>query len=244
MRKSSNHRIKLIIFLFPIILSLILLSIKIWSPETYRLAVREDSVIEYIQVFSYFLSSIVSFLIFIRFLKHRLVLHSISYGILVIVLLFISLEEISWGQRIFHIEISDYFAQHNVQKEISFHNLDTAQPLLHIGYILIGYYGTFAWLFVSSRRLKCLHIVKFYVPDWFISSYFFFAFFIYMVFDYIGPFSVGVLGIDELRMGVFLLWEDQELAELLLSLGFLVFTVVNYIRLRKMGLTIASTQTL
>ncbi|MBM9519902.1 hypothetical protein JWG39_08740 [Desulforhopalus vacuolatus] len=146
--------------------------------------------------------------------------------VLAIGLLFSSLEEISWGQRLFDIENPVYFEKHNVQCEISIHNLDIVQPKLHKIYILTGAYGAFAWifvlLFVSRVKTKCLHIVNFVVPDWFISSYFFFVFFIYTLFEYItSPYS------EE-----FLVWRDQEPMELLLSLGFFSFLVINYIKLR------------
>lgn len=37
--------------------------------------------------------------------------------------LFVAGEEISWGQRIFNIETSEFFANNNVQKEMNLHNL-------------------------------------------------------------------------------------------------------------------------
>jgi len=171
---------KILIFLFPITLFLIFLSIKVTSPDTYILIIQEDSVIESAQALFYFLASIFSLLISIRFLKNRLALHGILYSILTVGLLFICLEEISWGQRIIGIENPDYFSEHNVQNEISIHNLDTVQPLLHKIYILTGFYGAFAWifvwLFVSKAKTKSSHIVNFVVPDWFTSSYFFYIF--------------------------------------------------------------------
>lgn len=214
---------RIIVFLFPITLFLIFLCIKLLSPDTYILLVREDSVIEYAQTLFYFLSSILSILVSRKFLKNMLAVHAVLYGMLAIGFLFISLEEISWGQRIFSITNNDYFEQHNVQHEISLHNLNMIQPLLHPIYILIGAYGAFAWLIVrplvSREKMKCGHIVNFVVPDWFISSYFFFVFFIDILFHFIKPY-----------LGGFLLWKDEEPAELLLSLGFLFFVITNYLR--------------
>lgn len=199
---------------------------KLLSPDAYILLIKEDSFIEYTQAFFYFLSSILSFFVSINFLKNKIGMLGVLYLILAIGLLFTSLEEISWGQRIFHIANPDYFEKHNVQNEISFHNLDVVQPLLHKIYILTGAYGAFAWLFalpfVSRANEKRRYILNFVVPDWFISSYFFFVFFIYTVFDYIiMPYAGG-----------FLLWRDQEPIELLLSIGFLFFMATNYINLR------------
>ncbi len=217
---------KLFVFLFPIALFLIFLCIKLVSPGHYKLIIQEDSAIEYAQAFFYFLSSILSFIVSVKFLKNHIVLHGILYGVLAIGLLFVSIEEISWGQRILNIDTPDYFSQHNVQKEVSFHNLDTFQPHLHGFYILVGAYGAFAWLFVlpfmSRGKMKGCNIVNFVVPDWFISPYFFFVFLIYTLFEHVArPYRGG-----------FLVWRDQEPLELLLSLGFLFFLVTNYIKLR------------
>ncbi len=213
---------KIFIFFFPIALFLIFLCIKVMSPDTYLSLIQEDSIIEYAQAFIYLLSSIILLPVVKYYLKYGLTLHGVLYGILAIGLLFVAIEEISWGQRIFSIEPPDYFKQHNVQNEISLHNLDIVQPLLHKFYILTGAYGAFAWLFVSRAKTKFRRMVEFVIPDWFISSYFFFVFFIYTLFDYIIHPSGG-----------FLLWRDQEPVELLLSLGFLSFVATKLYKITK-----------
>jgi hypothetical protein len=168
------------------------------------------------------LSSYVS----IKFLKNKLTLHGFLYGLLAIGLLFVCIEELSWGQRILKIASPSYFERHNIQQEITLHNLDVVQPRLVRIYILVGAYGAFAWIFASLffPRLKedDRHILNFVIPDWFISSYFFFTFFIYTLLEYISrPYPGG-----------FLLWRDQEPVELLLSLGFFSFVVTNCLKLR------------
>ena len=233
----SNHHIKILVFLFPITLFSIFLYIKLLSPDTYiYYCFPEDSVIEYAQAFFYFISSMLSFFVSIKFLKNKLALHGVLYGILAIGLLFICLEEISWGQRLFNLKIFVYFEQHNLQHEITFHNLDIMKPILFYIVMLVGFYGAFAWLFVRlfvpRAKTKCVHIVNYLVPDWFISSYFFFVFFIFTLLHFMHPHQYG-----------FLSWRDEEIAELLCSLGFLSFVVTNYLRLRT-GLTKAATQTL
>jgi hypothetical protein len=199
---------------------------KLVLPNVYISLIQEDSVTEYMQVVFYLISSIIAFLVSKKFLCNKMTLNGVLYGILAIGLLLISLEEVSWGQRIFNIANPAYFEQHNAQNEISLHNLKVVQPKLHKIYILIGTYGAFAWifayLFMSRAKANYHHIVNFAVPDWFISSYFFFTFFIYILFDYI----------SHPHPGDFLLWRDQEPMELLLSLGFLSFVATNYIKLR------------
>ncbi len=53
--------------------------------------------------------------------------HSLKFswitGIAMVGLFFIAGEELSWGQRIFSWETTDYFKQHNTQEELNLHNL-------------------------------------------------------------------------------------------------------------------------
>lgn len=220
--KDRNHSIKIFIFSLPIAAFFIFLGVKLLSPAAYSLLVQEDSVIEYAQAFFYFISFILSFFISIKFIKRKITLHGVLYIILAIGLLFISFEEMSWGQRVFHVETFDYFQRNNYQQEISMHNLKIIQiPVLIKIYMLVGAYGAFAWilvrLFAKGAKADYGHIIDFVVPDWFISSYFFFVFFIYtlLLFTWMNPPD-------------FLLARDQEPAELLLSMGFLLFVVNNY----------------
>jgi hypothetical protein len=220
-----NRAIKILVFLFPIVAFFFFLSVKLLSPDTYSLWIQEDSVVEYAQALFYFTSSILSFLVSIKFLKNKLAVHGVLYGILAFILLFIFAEEISWGQRIFNIETFDYFQRNNYQQDMSIHNLKIIQiPVLIKTYMLVGAYGAFAWilvrLFAPEAKANFTHIINYIVPDWFISSYFFFVFFVYTLLLFIWMNPPG-----------FLLSRDQEPAELLLSMGFLWFVTNNYVKL-------------
>ena len=228
---SGKNQLKTIIFLFPIVAFLLFFSVKIVSKSTYGLIVQEDSVVEYVQAAAYFVSSIFSFLISIRFLRRRKVVSGVLYLILFFGFVFICLEEISWAQRIFNIAPPTYFEKHNYQEEISVHNLPILQDYVHGTYILVGLFGTCAWMLIPRRlRAKGDCTIKFFVPDWFLSSYFFFVLIIYTYFELIRSFDISVLGMDCLQIGVFFVWRDQEPAELLLSLGFLLFVMINSVR--------------
>lgn len=51
---------------------------------------------------------------------------NLSVGLVMALVFFvIGAEEISWGQRIFNIESSEFFLENNSQKEMNFHNLNT-----------------------------------------------------------------------------------------------------------------------
>ncbi len=222
---------KVTIFLVPVVFFTVFLGIKIADREKYGLLIKEDSSLEYTQAACYFLASVVSLIVFLRFFKNKQVLLGSLYGVLAVGLVFIALEEVSWGQRMFGVAVPDYLVQSSTQREINIHNLEAVQPWVPLVFIAMGFYGAFAWLFVRllDLREKFGEIVDFVVPDWFISSYFFFVFFVFLLLEYLVPIGIA-LGVEELRINYFLRWRDQEPAEFLLSLGFLCFAVINNAR--------------
>ena len=152
--------------------------------------------------------------------------HGVIYGILGIGMLLISFEEISWGQRIFNVTPPDYFKQHNIQNEISLHNLEIFHSRLLDIYILLGAYGSFTWILIKrltqSVNASGRHLLFYLIPEWFISSYFFFTFVVYLLLGYI----------CRPHAGSFVIWRDQEPAELLLSLGIVIFMIINLVRIK------------
>ena len=212
------------IFWFSAALLIILICMKIWFRPYYILLVSEDFIVEYLQSFLYFIIAILSLINAVKLIKQRLVMQGVACCILFLGFMFVSLEEISWGQRIFDFKIPEFFAQHNLQREITFHNLDIVGRGLFDMYILAGFYGSFAWVFASLIKIRRIHLVSLCVPDWFISFYFFICFLIYTIDTYFKPLG-SILNIE---------WQDLETAELFLSLGFTSFVVVSYIRLGRL----------
>ncbi len=229
--------LKVLLLLFWVILFATILGTKLFLPEIYQYFIREDSFSEYSQAIVYFIASTFSLLISYQFLKNGLKLHATLYIILFFGFLFISGEEISWGQRIFSIMNPEYFEQHNVQRELTLHNLDTVQKYLRHLYIFVGAYGAFAWIFrkflFSNAKSKCDHLVNYVVVDWYLAPYFFVCFFVYSFLHYVRPyFYLNEIG---LNLGdnfwFFLHWRDEEHGELFLSLGFVFFVIVNFIKI-------------
>jgi len=233
--------LKRVVFLFPIIIIFFFLFLKIVFNEIYHNMIQEDSLIEHTQSAAYFCSFIFALLIAISFFKTKNNFHGFLYLILSLAFIFICGEEISWGQRIFNIPTSEYFHAHNIQKEITLHNLDfiflkisgVTLELLDYVYVLIGFFGAFAWLMLPEK-IQANHnfSVTFFIPDWFLTFYFFPVFGIYFIFGF-----MRVI-VDWFRLHefysywfvVYIEWKDQELAELLLSFGFLFFVIINKYR--------------
>lgn len=84
---------------------------------------REDGFIEIASALFLLGSSLLLLYRFFKFFKHKELLWKI--GILGLTLLFFfgAGEEISWGQRIFNVESSQYFLENNAQGETNLHNM-------------------------------------------------------------------------------------------------------------------------
>jgi hypothetical protein len=78
--------------------------------------------------------------------------------------LFVALEEISWGQFVFGYSIPDFFIFNNLQQETNLHNLGFFQNLTHLAYIAVGL------IFSFGRILSSIHllapIIRKIIPDW------------------------------------------------------------------------------
>ena len=147
---------------------------------------------------------------------------------LAVALWIVSLEEISWGQRLFELP-TPALLEANVQDEMNVHNLPFVQRCLHVSYIAVGLFGSFAWaLFGRRGTARVRELVRWLVPrGWLLACFLPVALF-YAVFDFTPPAWVGS---DGLRFG-FISTFDQEPAELLLSLGFLFFAAHAFANLR------------
>ncbi|MFZ4712526.1 MAG: hypothetical protein ACOYL6_02330 [Bacteriovoracaceae bacterium] len=84
---------------------------------------KEDSYLEYLTVYALFLSAQTCFLRLFKLRKKKQALFLFCTLCACGIFLFGAGEEISWGQRIFNIQSSDYFAQNNSQGETNLHNL-------------------------------------------------------------------------------------------------------------------------
>lgn len=235
----ESPRIKLLFLGFWFVLLAVILGAKLLSPSTFQYFVREDSLSEYAQSAFYLLGSFFALLTVSQCLRNRLRLHAALYSILALGLFFIGMEEVSWGQRIVGITNPDYFNKHNVQNELTLHNLDSVQPLLRHMYIAIGFYGSFSWMLAAllllKVKLRCDNVLNFLTPPWYVAPYFFVCFSIYTFLHYIRPnyydTEIGrELGFEFWN---FLHWREEEAAELFLSLGFLFFTILSYRKLKR-----------
>jgi hypothetical protein len=83
----------------------------------------EDGIVEWLTVLGLLLASVTCFKRAVQLRAYRSWLFITGCVLLGVLLFFGAGEEISWGQRIFSIESSEYFKQNNTQGETNFHNL-------------------------------------------------------------------------------------------------------------------------
>ena len=229
-------KVRMAIFIFPLIFIVWVICLSNLAYPVYEWLIMEDEPIENLQFLFYFLSFAVAFFIGVRFFKTRNNLLGLLYLVFAFALFSLAMEEISWGQRIFSILTPTYFEENNFQKELNVHNLDW--NLSTLSYIPVGFVGAFAWL-VLPPRIKAKHssMVDFLVPKWYLTLYFLPSFIIYVYYascQYLplgcyyylwNPIFLGALRRTNLLL--YARFDEQEIAEFLLALGFLLFVVIN-----------------
>lgn len=201
-----------------------LVSAHISGFNLYGWLINEDGVVENCEFVAFFMSFIIALSISRAFFRDGRRLYGLLYLLLSLGLFYVAMEEISWMQRIFHFKTTGYFLQHNYQKEMNTHNILHGR-LVHGAYIVIGLFGAFVRLL--PLKLKDRH---FFAPERYLSWYFLPVAILYFYYDYLRPLELRFLG-EGFVYKRFIHNSDQEAAELLLSLGFLIFLTINLYRL-------------
>lgn len=218
---SGREKMKRLIFTVPISMFLFIMAFKVifgHDSQSYIMINTEGGLIEYGTSIAYILAFAFSIPVANALLKQNQKVWGIFYYLFAIALLFVGLEEISWGQRLLGVKSPDFFETYNSQSEITIHNLEWFRHYLHNAYIVIGFWGSFSWLIFReiSDKIK-VKLIKYFIPSWFLSSFFLPALIIFIILEYTNGFGFFIL-------------KDQESVELILSLGFLLLVVTNFFR--------------
>ena len=108
-------------------------------PEVYYQSVQEDRALEWASFLSFFLASAVFLVAAVRQRRQDGVLPWFMGGV-ALFCLFVAMEEISWGQRVFGHSPPDYFLAENFQQELNLHNIaSTDLRLLAFRGVVLGY---------------------------------------------------------------------------------------------------------
>lgn len=131
--------------------------------------------------------------------------------------LFIAMEEISWGQRYLNWSTPQFWQNINYQNETTFHNLDIIQKknasgtnFLRLSFLFTGLFGALGWTVRNRYAFRKMYTI---LPPVYISTYFLIP---------AGFYMLVILS--------FVPWYHQELFETILSMGFLLVAVNNFLR--------------
>ncbi len=218
------------------LLLILLIRLNLSNPSLFKRLVHEDSFFEYSQFLFYLGTAVTSFFIArnIHRARNRL---WIFYLLLGIGIFFVSLEEISWGQRMFGIKTPANLARINYQKEITVHNINGVKDLIPFVYIALGLWGGLGWRILERVKIVSKKYRTYFAPPPHLSFYFlavaiYFTMHMYAHFYY----EVGTAVRTSIPR-----W--QEVAEAYFAAGFLVFALENYhrsLRLRSNSLNLYS----
>jgi len=233
--QKNFRKIKLTVFFIPIIIIVVILSIKtflgpIYPP--YISFISEDGPVEYLTFIVYIITFIVSMLVANSLRKLKRKRSAILFFIFAFMFILIAIEEVSWGQRIFGFETSGIFLD-STQGEVNIHDLKPFEYFEDPSFIFVGLVGGLLWiLFLKSSKDNSSSFKTFFVPPWYLMTFFIPVSIFYIVLNLAPP----EVTTQEISWG-FLFPKDQEPFELILSLGLLGYVFSNYIKLRQMKLT-------
>ncbi len=125
----------------------------IMGKSAYKWFTAEDGFSENLQVVLWTITFILGFAVMRRRWQNGEKLIAVLYGILNVGIFFLIGEELSWGQRIFGWATSPEFAAINKQHETNIHNIHGVGDTFKWVHVLIGAYGTFLPLLITSKSL-------------------------------------------------------------------------------------------
>jgi hypothetical protein len=131
---------------------------------------KEDGFVENSQFVLLLCSSLALFFYFFKLFKHKKGYWKIGVLVMAITFFFASGEEVSWGQRIFNVESSEYFKENNAQGETNLHNMVVGETKINklifsqlLTFILVIYLLVIPYLYRKYEIIKKL-AQKFAVP--------------------------------------------------------------------------------
>ena len=163
------NKIEIISYLILGIIVIVGVVIAFVSESNFQLYIKEDGIIEYSTAVFLFGGSLISLFLFVKSIRNKRFLVVLSSFVFFIGLFFVAGEEISWGQRIFQIESTDYFKQKNMQGETNLHNLKIAGLKVNLilakilSFTLAFYLIILPILYNKLKKIKLL-LNKFGVP--------------------------------------------------------------------------------
>ncbi len=161
---KNINTIEKITFVFVFILVITGVILSHTAPEFFKgVYVVEDGLIQWLQVVALIITMCLCFrrVLFLR--KNKSTIFLAATLMLGLLFLFAVGEEISWGQRLFNIQSSEWFQEHNAQEETNLHNLKIKGIKINrlifstgLGIIMIIYVAVITPLYRRKGKLSRL----------------------------------------------------------------------------------------
>ncbi len=110
-----------------------------WNEDLYYRSVQEDEYLEWATFWAFMAAAALSFAVAWRQRRSGLKVPWFLLGV-GLFCVFVAMEEISWGQRVFAYRPPSYFLEHNFQQELNLHNVvSTSWRKLALMGVILGY---------------------------------------------------------------------------------------------------------
>jgi len=184
--------------------------VRVGAPDVVPRLIKEDGVLEYLQVLLYAGSACLALLVAARWRGEVI---AWAFLLFAFACVFVAIEEVSWGERLLGFDPPESIRELNTQDEMSLHNLAPVQGLLHSAYIVVGLIAGLGWWAAGRLSDGGLRRTFEVILPGRLTTLFFLpvaGFYVYM--EVVGTPTVG-----------WLRSQDQEAFETLLAGGFAVF---------------------
>jgi len=165
-----NKIIYIFIFIFPVLLLLnSFYRMIINYTRSYVNMIRgEHYPVEIISVIVILVSIIIGIKFILLMYRRNIESYKIIFiSLLVLGLIFVGLEEVSWGQWLFYFKSPEYFKETNLQRETNIHNLEHLHMIFEYIRVFIGVGACFQFFSIIQKHLNIfLHRLYFFYLSW------------------------------------------------------------------------------
>lgn len=203
------------LFLMPLLGAVLVALTRLYLP-LFSFLLREDSLLEWLQVVGYLTASISGLLVAIRLRGSAHPVLALLFLALALGCFFVAGEEIAWGQRILDVSTPEALREINRQQETTLHNIGSLQGAFNLLQMLLGLYGGLGvWLAGTWRHGWLRRHADLLLPPLFLSSAFLIIFLYRLVRFTLFPAPTA-----------YAIWQYAEWPECCLALALAAFTLL------------------
>lgn len=150
---------------------------------------------------------------------------TVFVGFIILGLIFVGLEEISWGQWFFYFKSPEYFRETNLQRETNIHNLRDLHVKFEYLRVLIGIGGIFSIFLNNTKAFK-------YISAPFVLSLSFLVITVFSALDVYNFYLPDQRLLFKIGGFWWFLKFNMEIIEMLIAISAFIFLFSNYKRLK------------